>query len=93
MVAHPRDLSPSLGWGNKRGFFSEEHGDVGGVCECGPCVFFFFFFFFSYSYSTAVYREGFGAARHGGSDLQLMSVIPQIHDVQLRNEGGKSPPH
>lgn len=23
---------------NKRGFFSEEHGDVGGGCECGPCV-------------------------------------------------------
>lgn len=24
--------------GNKRGFFSEEHSDVGGGCECGPCV-------------------------------------------------------
>lgn len=23
---------------NKRGFFSEEHSDVGGGCECGPCV-------------------------------------------------------
>lgn len=24
--------------GNKRGIFSEEHSDVGGGCECGPCV-------------------------------------------------------
>lgn len=24
--------------GNKRGFFSEERGDVGGGGECGPCV-------------------------------------------------------
>lgn len=29
-------LPPSLG--NKRGFFSEEHSDVGGGCEYGPCV-------------------------------------------------------
>lgn len=27
---------PALG--NKRGFFSEEHSDVGGGCEYGPCV-------------------------------------------------------
>lgn len=38
VVVHPRDLPPSLPQGNKRGFFSEEHGDVGGGCECGPCV-------------------------------------------------------
>lgn len=32
-------LPPSLpALGNKRGFFSEEHSDVGGGCECGPCV-------------------------------------------------------
>lgn len=32
----PETSLPALG--NKRGFFSEEHSDVGGGCECGPCV-------------------------------------------------------
>ena len=37
-AVYPRDLAPSPALGNKRVFFSEEHSDVGGGCECGPCV-------------------------------------------------------